>query len=139
MMDVNILNTEDCIFKSGDTIKCCLNIHSDIDIDNLRLRIEVFNATETMLGISCSERIGLLKTDETKTVNFGFDTSLLSSGKYNLTFALYYANNLGMSNTVDLGRKALKIKIVDTPTEEKIVGDYRLGGFIRYPDLIVYR
>lgn len=139
MIDIRVLNTEDGVFKSGETVKCSLNIHSDVDIDNLRLRLEIVNATESMLGISCSERIGIIKTDETKTINFGFDTSMLSSGKYYLTIALYYANELGMSNTVDLGRKAIKIKTVDTPTEEKIVGDYRLGGYTRYPDLTLYR
>ncbi|MBO4894796.1 MAG: ABC transporter ATP-binding protein [Clostridia bacterium] len=139
MIDVEVLNTEDCVFNAGEIINCSLNIHSDIDIDSLRLRLEVFNATDSMLGIACSERIGSLKKDDNKTVNFGFNTSSLSAGKYKLTFALYYANELGMSNTVDLGRSALRFKLVDTATEEKIVGDYRLGGFTRFPDLIISR
>ena len=139
MLNVKIMNSDDCSFRSGETVKCSLSIHSNIAIDNLRLRLEINNATESMLGISCSERIGAIKADETKEINFGFDTSMLSSGKYNLTFALYYANDLGLSNTIDLGRKAVRINVVEDPAEERIIGDYRLGGFIRYPDLIIYR
>ena len=137
MLDVEILNNKDCTFRSGEAVKCNMNIHSDIDIDNLRLRVEFFNATDAMLGVSQSDIIGVFHKGENKKLNFSLDTSFLSTGKYKIFFALYYSNNLGMSNTVDLGRYALLINITDTPSESNIIGNYQLGGFSKYPDVII--
>ncbi len=135
MLNTTILNTDDCVFESGQNVECELELHSNIDIDNLRLRLEFSNATDTFTGMSCSNKISRILKDETKKIRFSFGTDMLSAGKYKVTYALYYANNLGQSTTVDLGRNANRICIKETPTEDKIIGDYRMGGYTRYPDI----
>ena len=85
--------------------------------------------------MATSDRIGHIKQNETVSVDFGLDTSSLSAGSYRISLALYYANELGMSNTVDLGRAALKIKINEITSEDRITGDFRLGGYVRLPNL----
>lgn len=135
MLSTRIINSEDCIFNYGDTIECEVECHSDVDVENLRLRIEFNNATDSLTGVACSDRLGQFRKGENKTVHFKFNTNMLSAGKYNLSYALYYANNMGMSTTVDLAKNAIRFQINDTPCEERIVGDYRLGGYTRYSDI----
>ncbi len=135
MLDVEFAGKDDNMFASGETALFRLRLHSDIDIDNLRIRLEIFNASDSLAGMATSDRIGHIKQNETVSVDFGLDTSSLSAGSYKITLALYYANELGMSNTVDLGRAALKIKINETPSEDRITGDFRLGGYVRLPNL----
>ncbi|MBQ6267303.1 MAG: ATP-binding cassette domain-containing protein [Clostridia bacterium] len=137
MLSVEFLDSKDCIFEWGKPIRCSLTCRSDAEIDNLRLRIEFYNATESLTGVACSDYIGHFGVGETRSIPFSFETKMLSAGKYKLSFALYYANELGMSTTVDLGRNALRFQLNDTPCEERIIGDFRLGGFTRYPDIVL--
>ena len=139
MLNASFPDSQDCIFNWGDHIRCDIQCESDVDIDNLRLRVEFLNASETLTGVACSDYIGHFSKGEKRTISFCFGTEMLSAGKYKLTFALYYANELGMSTTVDLGRSALRFKLEDNPCEERIVGDFRLGGYTRYPNVELLR
>lgn len=136
MKSVELLNTSDCTFASGEKIRFKLDFQSDTDADNVRLRLELFNSVESLIGISCSECLEEIKKGESRSVEFTFDSSLLSAGKYKANLALYTSNELGMSTTIDLGRSAFVFIVTETASENRIVGDYRLGGFTRFPDLI---
>ncbi len=131
MKSVEITNTEDCVFNSGDKIECQLTCHSDIDIDNLRLRIEYYNATESMLGISCSNEIKFSK-DESRSIYFKADTSMLSAGNYNFSLALYYSNEMGYSTFIDLGKHIIHFKIEEATNENRIISNPKFGGFVRF-------
>ena len=139
MLNASFPDTQDCVFNWGDRIRCDVQCESDINIDNLRLRVEFFNASETLTGVACSDYLGTFEPGEKRTISFSFGTEMLSAGKYKLTFALYYANDMGLSTTVDLGRSALRFQLNDTPCEERIVGDFRLGGYTRYPNVELLR
>ena len=137
MLTSEMTNTNDGVYNWGDTIDCVLRCHSDLDADDVRLRVELYNATDTLTGVACSKPLGAFKKGEDKEIRFLFDTTPLSAGTYRATFALYTANNIGMSTTIDLGQNALHFQVYDEPTADRIVGDYRLGGYTRYSDLIL--
>ncbi len=137
MLSSEMVNTKDGVYNYGDSIECVLRCHSDIDAEDVRLRVELRNATDILTGIACSKPLGIFRKGEDITVHFTFDTSVLSAGTYRATFCLYTANDLGMSTTIDLGNNAMHFQIYDEPCADRIVGDYRLGGFTRYPDIVL--
>ncbi len=135
MIESLLLNTEDCTYNSGEKIECKLVCESDIDIDDIRLRVELRNATDGFVGLSCSSCLGVFKHGDKKSITFKLDTSSLSSGVYRATFGLYIANDLGVSTTYDLGPDAMHFTIIDTPSEDKIIGIFEMGGFCRLPNI----
>ncbi len=137
MLTSEMTNTRDGVYESGTPIECVLQCQSDINADDVRLRVEIINATDSVTGVSCSKPLGEFKKGEYKTIVFALDTSMLSAGSYRAKFALYTANEMGLSTTIDLGNNALHFKITEEVNADKIIGDYRMGGFTRYPDLIL--
>ena len=138
MLSCKIENSKNCVFNSGESIECSLLCESDIDIDNLHLRVELRNATDGFVGLACSAKLTEFKKNERMTVKFALDTSSLSTGTYRATFGLYIANETGLSTTYDIGVNALHFKIVDSPNENRIIGIFEMGGFARLPDLKLY-
>ena len=133
MQSLRILNSEDCIFNCGDELECELICHSDTDVNDLRLRVEYFNSTDTLVGMACTDLLGHFSKNENRTIRFRVPTSMLSAGKYKLYLALYTANDMGLSTTVDLGRNAMRFQINDHHNEKRII--WNDNGFTRYPDI----
>lgn len=138
MKSCTMTNTEDCIYEYGNSIDVEVACRSDVNLDNIRMRVEFYNATDTLVGVACSNILKPFKKGESTTLRFSFDTSVLSVGTYNTTIGLYVCNDLGVCNTIDLGKGAMRFKIYDEPCAERIViGEGRLGGYTRYQDLVV--
>lgn len=135
MLTSEMRNSNSGIYNWGEDIECELICHSDIDADDVRLRVEIYNATDALTGMACSKTLGSFKKGEKKVVSFKMGTTMLSAGTYRATFCLYTANDLGMSTTIDLGKNALHFQIYDEPCAERIVGNYNLGGYTRYPNI----
>ncbi len=135
MLSNTVTNSETCEFQSGQPIQCCLKCISDIDADDIHLRVELRNATDGFVGLACSPRLGSFRKNEEKDICFSIDTSTLSTGKYKATFGLYTANDLGNSNTYDLGLNALRFRITDKNDAERIIGIHEMGGFCRLPKI----
>ncbi len=135
MLTSEMTNTQDGVYTSGTPIECVLRCHSDIHADDVRLRVELLNATDSMTGVACSQPLGEFRKGQDKTIAFALDTAMLSAGSYRARFALYTANDLGMSTTIDFGHNALHFKITEEPNADRIVGDFRMGGYTRYPEL----
>lgn len=133
MVDLDIVNSSDCVYKCGEEIECEMNCHSDIDTDELRLRVEVYNSLDVLAGMSCSGLLGHFGKGETKRIRFSVPTEMLSAGKYKLTLALYAANDLGVGSTVDLGKNAVRFHVNDEHNENRII--WNDNGFTRYPDI----
>lgn len=135
MLSSRIENSEKCEFASGDPVECSLEIESDIEIDDLHLRVELRNATEGFVGLACSPAFQHLNAGDKKRIRFSMDTSMLSTGKYRATFGLYIANETGHSTTYDVGANAMHFMITDHPDAERIIGIFEMGGFARLPKL----
>ena len=137
MLSCEMKNTVNGLYNRGDRIEVELKCHSDIDADDIRVRAEYFRASEMLVGISCSKPLSPFRKGRDKTVSFTLETSFLSRGKYKIFLALYRANDEGNSTTIDLGRNAMQFSIAESNNADNIIGDVRLGGFVRFPQLAV--
>ena len=133
MISNTVLNSETCEFNSGQPIECLLKCCSDIDIEDIHLRVELRNATDGFVGLSCSPSLGVFRKNQERDIRFIIDTSTLSTGKYKATFGLYTSNDVGNTNTYDIGSDALRFKINDQNGPERIIGIHEMGGFSRLP------
>ena len=137
MLSCELLNTKDGVYQRGDVIQAQLIIHSDIDIDNLRIRAEYFNGIENLVGLVTSPQIPKITKSEKKSLKINLSTSMLSAGTYSVNLALYIPNDQGLCSTIDLGQNAIRFKLEEEHNAECIVGDFRLNGYIRLPQLIL--
>ncbi len=135
MLSCEQLNTKNCVCRKGDRIEVELKCHSDIDADDIRIRAEFLNGADMMMGIACSDPLPHFHKGGEKTVRFKLDTSFLSRGKYKIHLALFKANDAGNSTTIDFGKNAMRFSIDEDNNAENIIGDYRLGGFVRLPKI----
>ncbi|MGN0172209.1 MAG: ABC transporter ATP-binding protein [Acutalibacteraceae bacterium] len=135
MLSNEIVNTDDCIFETGDKIHCILKCHSDIDTDDIRLRVEVWNARETLAGLFLSKPLKRFKKGEDTSIEFELDTSYIGNGSYEALFILYRSNELGVSDTIDMARGAMAFDIRSPLTADNIEWLPSYGGYTRYPDI----
>jgi lipopolysaccharide transport system ATP-binding protein len=131
MLSFELMNTSTDEYVCGDMIEGVLRCHSDVNFDNVRLRIEVFNGVDTLLGIYESDRFPTFQKEKESNLLIKIPTTGLSGGRYKINFALYNANSEGMSTTIDLAREAIQFTLREDFEENRIIGDYRNGGFIR--------
>ena len=137
MLSCEQKNTTNGIYNRGDLVQLELKCHSDIDADDVRLRAEYFNGAFCNLGIACSKPLSPFRKGKDKTISFTLDTSLLSASSYRIYLALYKANDEGNSTTIDLRRNAILFRVKEENNADIIIGDSRVGGFMRLPQLDV--
>ncbi len=137
MLSNEILDTEDCVFQTGDKIRCRLKCHADYDMDDVRLRLEIQNKSDVFVGISFSDVLPAIKKNEEKDILFEFDTSGLNNGSYHAQFVLYRANKLGVAETIDMVKNAMTFDIASPLNENNIEWLPGYGGISRYSDLVI--
>ncbi len=137
MESCELLSTKDGYVKRGDSLVAELKGVSDIDAKNIRLRAEFFNAIGSNIGMSSSGVLPAFSQGEEYSITFKLDTSLLAAGKYTVTLALYESNAQGNSNTIDLGTNAMRFIVREDNDADNILGDFRLGGFARFPAISI--
>ena len=134
MLSNEILNTDDCVFKPGDSIQCRLRCHSDIDIDDLRLRVEIINGSDAFAGLSFSSPVSFKKGEE-KDLVFELSDLPLMNGQYKVQFLLYRTNDLGVAETIDMIREAMAFDVYSSFTAENIDWYPSYGGVTRFKDV----
>lgn len=137
MISCELLNTKDATYKQGEEVIAELTCHSDIDADNIRIRAEIFNRLDKLLGISCSNVLTSFHKGKEKVLTLKIQTQMLSAGEYEIYLALYVSGSNGSSTTIDLGRKAIAFEVIESNNENKIIFDPRQKGFVRFSTLDV--
>ena len=131
MLSFELINTDSDIYKSGDTVEGILRCHSDVDLEDVCIRMEVFNGSDSLLGIY-ETPLSTFSQGEKNAFLLKLPTTQFSAGNYKINLALYIANNEGMSTTIDLARDAIRFSLIEDFDKKKIIGDCRLGGFLRF-------
>ena len=131
MLSFELVNTDTDQYVSGQAVEGILRCHSDVNFDDVRLRIEIFNGVGTMLGIYESEILPAFQAGSESALSVSIPTDMLSAGRYSIYFALYQTNDDGFSTTIDLARDVAKIEVTEDFGAQKIIGDVRYGGYLR--------
>ncbi|MBR2732614.1 MAG: ATP-binding cassette domain-containing protein [Clostridia bacterium] len=135
MLSCELLNTEDCIYKIGEPIRCRLQCRAEQDISDLRLRVEVLNKSDVINGIAFSEELPAMRKGEEKSILFELNTSLLMNGNYTAQFILFRANKMGVTETIDMIRGAFAFDIYSPLNRENIEWFPQYGGATRFEDI----
>jgi len=136
MLSCEFLNTDDCVFKPGDSIQCRLKCHSDMDIDDLRLRVEILNSSDAFAGISFSAPVSF-KKNETRDLVFEMGDLTLGNGQYHMQLILYRANDLGVAETIDMVKETMAFDVYSSFTADNIEWFPSYGGYARLKDLLI--
>ncbi len=135
MLSNEITNTDNCVFRPGEKICCTLKCLAEADMENVRLRVEIVNGSDVIVGIAFSEPLKPFCKGQECEVRFALDTEHLGNGSYQATFVLYSANPLGVSETIDMIRGAMAFDISAPFDADHIEWLPSYGGYTRYPDL----
>lgn len=129
------LNSDDCVFSENEKMRCLVRCHSEIDASNLRLRVEILNKSESIVGVAFSEVLPEVKKDKDFEVIFSLDISSLGKGEYHTQFALYRSNEFGVSDTLDLIKEAMAFDKVTELNADNIDWYPAYGGYVKLNNL----
>ena len=135
MISSQIIDNEECRFKSNDELIFDLRWKSYKTIDNIRLRAEVLYSDNTPAGTSLSFPINNINKDEEYIDRFKLDISRLAPGKYTVIFVLYEVNELGIYSDMDRVEHGLNFEIIDNEDAGNINWTHRWWGHIVLPKL----
>ena len=133
MLSNELLDTENCVYKKGEKVKCRLKCISDIDADDIRIRVEVENLSGMPMGVAFSDKLPAFKKGEEKDVCLEFDTSLLGDGKYRARFVLYQSNDAGMTTSIDLAHGAARFDVIEDHNALDVIWRPQDGGYVEFP------
>lgn len=131
MMSGEILNSDDCVFTDEEKITMLIRCHSDIDASNLRLRIEILNKSDSIIGVAFSDVLEPVKKNKDFDINFSLDISSLGKGEYHTQFALYRSNEFGVSDTLDLIKEGMAFDKKTELSADNIDWYPAYGGYIK--------
>ncbi len=135
MLSNIILNTENCVFRIGDKIRCRLKCHADYDMEDIRLRVEIENKSEAINGIAFSRALPAFQKDQDVSFDFEIDTSQLMNGNYHARYVLYRSNALGITETIDMIHNAMAFDIHSPTNIDNIDWFPSYGGVTRFNDI----
>ena len=136
MLSNEVLNSEDCVFKDEKKIRCLLKCHSDIDISNLRLRVEILNKSESIVGVAFSSVLPIINKGENFQIQFELDISSLGAGEYHTQFALYRSNEFGVSETIDLVKDSMAFDKITDFDADNIEWSPAYGGYVKLNNIV---
>lgn len=99
--EINILGKENMNFTGDEKIHCEAIMTSDIDIDDVYLRMLYYFKDGTKLGMCTSKTPFSVKVGEEKRQEFYLDISNLPSGIYFTEFIFYRRTGTGGSDNLD--------------------------------------
>lgn len=137
MISNEMINTDDCVYITGDKIRCRLKCHSDFDLSDIRLRVEILNKADVINGLSFSQPMPSFMKDEYRDILFEFDTSALCNGEYTAQFILYRSNELGVAETIDMVKGAMAFEIYAPFNSDNIEWFPSYGGVTRFADIVL--
>ena len=125
MISSQIINNEECRFKSNDELLFDLRWKSYKTVDNIRLRAEVLYSDNTPAGTSFSFAITNINKDEEYIDRFKLNISRLAPGRYTVVFVLFEVNELGIFSDMDRVEHGLNFEIIDNDLLSKVIEEIK--------------
>ena len=108
-----LLNTETAFFLQNDILTGDLVVNSLKIQGDIKLRYEIYNSNNTIVGVSFSNEICLLEGDN--IIHTSFELKGLAPGRYYIHFVLFEFNEQGYENALDGVFPGMIIEIVKNP------------------------
>lgn len=130
---VEILNKETPMFKKNEKINIRLDFDAKEDINNVCVRIPVFFADKSIVGVSTSNPIINAKKGNNK-VDIQLDTETLAPGKYITKICIYSVNEFGTIQDHDSVDEAFSFeKVYENGENNNTNWEHKYWGHINFP------
>lgn len=124
--------SEKAVFASCDDIKLRVRVESQVDIQNCRVNIGVFDVNETPIGSYSSDSFFAIKNGESKLLELTLHSTNLALGTYFLAFSVGMGNATKGEVNLDVIHRVLSFEI-DRITENRFYVKWDKGwGYIRF-------
>lgn len=110
-----ILDYAECLFSYNTKLKCRLCYCSEIDVDDVLLRIRVHCADGTPVTMMTADNVISIKKGEKGECLFVLDLEHIVPGKYMLGIVMYHLNQYGNDGPLDGLDDFITIEIADDP------------------------
>lgn len=132
---VEILNKEAAIFSKREKINIRLDFDAKENIRDVCVRIPVFFADKSIVGVSISKPIINAKKGNNK-VDVELDTEILAPGKYIAKICMYSVNKFGTIQDHDAVDDAFSFeKVYENGENNNTNWDHRYWGHINFPTI----
>lgn len=137
LLGAQILNAEGCVIQRGECLNFILRCKSNADINQVKIRFEVYYQDDTIVGTSISDKSISAKKGDILDIHMQFPTIHLAPGKYKVIALTYVQNDFGTQDFLDRIVSALMFKVVDNNAELQWL--HRYWGHICLDDLSVQK
>lgn len=132
---VEILNKDMPIFRKCEKINIRLDFDSKEDIDNVCVRIPIFFADKSIVGVSTSNPIIDAKKGH-NIVDIQIDTGSLAPGKYITKICMYSVNEFGTMQDHDSVNEAFSFeKVYENGENNNASWEHKYWGHINFPEI----
>lgn len=100
-------------YSSLEKIKFQIDVEGKVDMEDLRVRLEIRTVDGTNVGMSESKPMFSLKEKEREKLNFSFDITNLAEGMYTLRITLFLLNDMGIHEGYDESTEPIYFEIME--------------------------
>lgn len=137
MISLDLVGREVASYKMNEKIILDLKVHSNKDIKQLCMRLEVRAADGSSIGVSMLQNFGSMMSNEEITYRITTILEGLIPGDYTALLVLYEVNEWGNYEDLDAVYPAFSFEINDTSGQLAINWDNYNWGKIKFRDLMV--
>ena len=135
MKKLELVDAENPIYKFNDKIKLRLHFFAKRDMDSLCIRVPVFYADNTIVGMATTKPISNCSKGD-NAIELELDLPGLADGKYYLRFVAYSVGEMGGTTTHDVVNNALTFEIESMSSDaNNILWEHAYWGSISFPNI----
>lgn len=137
IQSLKINTSTNCVFELGEIISGTLKFENCDYMKNVSFRFEISNTSGTRIGTSMSPLLDekMLKTGK---INFSFDTSAITPGRYRIDIVAFEYSDNGNEKGIDGVYPGFIIDLIDTCNKLKIGWNNNNWGNICLSELKIY-
>lgn len=135
MQSIYLIEKEKAVYDFKENCSFILNILSYKDIENLCMRIEIRDASDTPIGASLNHDLGQLFKDEQVEFLCEIPNMNLVPGRYKVLLVIYEVDEVGTYVDLDAIWPAFVFDVLDLNGELKVKWNYRAWGRVYFDEI----
>lgn len=133
MCGLNILEKNDNIFKTGDTIQCALHCKTNQNVEGVGFRFEFFSSDGTIVGTAFADKEITSTKGELFDIILSFSTRNLAPGRYKCVALFYEYDDVGNQVGIDRVDPAVCFELVSDSHD--LIWLHQYWGYVHFDDV----
>lgn len=135
LSSLDIENVERPSYQTGDAVRLRLTFQSNMDIEKIRFRFELYHNDGSVIGTMLSEPLLNSRKGETGEIGLTMDTTDIMPGRYAITMVAFSMNEDGSELYMDGVSRAFEIEIYDMRDIVQPLWNHQYWGHVRLNDI----